>query len=471
MRKFSKFLAVVMLFSMILTACGSAEKEVFDVDFAGTKGGIDLEGANIVYKVYVPSNYDVENQILGYEIDTIFADMAKQRLEDVEKNLNCTFELLSGLGDPSEYFAAAVSGVFISDAAMGASGPLVQAARLGALIGLSELDGYIDYTNEAKWGYRNMLEIMAYEDDIYGLTPLLWPELSVYVRDPLVVNEDIIAALGETDPRDYIENKQWTWDVFEECLGRYYVEEGGEVKHYSLTADAGMFASMFTFSNGSVYVEKNEKGEYVSGLYTPEAMKAMQRGIEIFNGPNSHTICKQSYDVVTDNLISGKTVLGCLRSYEIVGLRGRIAREMTNFGLLSWPHGPDVEPGYIFGYYSNIHSCIAFSRSSSQPEATAMAISALYEPFEEYKTMDDVIDFMTKTYFFDRRDAEVYYGMYLNSNYNYFNIGMSGVIDGWITSNQAVSTYLESQESVIMESIEEYAAPALRGLEAIYGQE
>ena len=469
MRKIAGFLFLIMLVSVFTSACGTSEKEVFDVDFVGSTGPVDLEGANIVYKIYL-----AESQVdtcLGYEIDTIFADMAYQRLQDVEKNLNCTFELLSGVGDPTEYLTAAVSGTFISDVAMGASGPLVQAARVGMLIGLSELEDYIDYTNEAKWGYRNMLEIMAYEDDIYGLTPLLWPELSVYIRDPLVVNEDLIAALGETDPRDYIENKQWTWDVFEECLGRYYVEEGGEVKHYSLTADAGMFASMFTFSNGSTYVEKNDKGEYVSGLYTPEAMKAMQRGIEIFNGPNAHTICKQSYDVSTDNLLTGKTVLGALRSYEIVGVRGKIAREMTNFGLLSWPHGPDVEPGYVFGYYSNIHSCIAFARSSQQSEAAAIAISALYEPFEEYKTMDDVIDFMTKTYFFDRRDAEIYYEMYINSYYNYFNEGMSGVIDGWLSSNQPVSTYLESKESVFAESIEKYAAPALRGLEAVYGQE
>ncbi|MBE6897078.1 MAG: hypothetical protein E7477_08295 [Ruminococcaceae bacterium] len=468
MKKIAKILLIAMLFSLFTTACGSAEQEVFDVDFSVSTEGIDLEGANIVYKVYVPSNYDVNNQILGYELDTIFADMAKQRLDDVEKNLNCTIELLSG-NNASEYMTAAVSGTFISDAAMCETGPLVQAARVGMLIGLSELGDYIDYTNEAKWGYRNMLEIIAYEDDVFGLTPLLWPELSVYVRDPIVVNEDLITALGETDPREYIENKQWTWDVFEDCLGRYYVEEGGEVKHYSLTSDAGIFGSMFVFSNGSTFVEKNDKGEYVSGLYTEEARKAMQRGIEIFNGPNAHTICKQSYDAITDNLINGKTVLGPLRSYEIIGLRGRIAREMTNFGLLSWPHGPDVEPGYVFAYYSNIHNCIAFSRSTQQPEATAMAISALYEPFEEYPNMESVIDFLTKTYFFDRQDAEIYSGMYTNSYYMYFNEGMSGFLNGWIGSNKSVSEHLESYEDTVATCIEKYAAPAMRGLEAVYG--
>ena len=81
-----------------------------------------------------------------------------------------------------------------------------------------------------------------------------------------------------------------------------------------------------------------------------------------------------------------------------------------------------------------------------------------------------VIDFMTRTYFFDRRDAEVYYGMYINSYYMYFNEGMSGLLGGWLTSNKSVTEYLESNEDYAAENIEKYAAPAMRGLEAIYGK-
>ena len=65
MRNIAKLFVLVFIFSLFATACGSAEPEVFDVDFSVSTGGIDLEGANIVYKVYVPSNYDVNNQILA----------------------------------------------------------------------------------------------------------------------------------------------------------------------------------------------------------------------------------------------------------------------------------------------------------------------------------------------------------------------------------------------------------------------
>lgn len=468
MRKIAGFLFLIMLVSVFTSACGTPEKEVFDVDFTGSTGPVDLEGANIVYKVYIPSDQSADTICLGYEIDTVFADMAAQRLKDVESNLNCNFEMIYDTGSAGEYFTAAVSGTFVSDVVMGVSDIWADIARTGGmLIGLSELGDYIDYRNEEKWGYSNMLEVVAFEDDVYGVTPLYWPDVSVYVRTPIVVNENLIASLGETDPRDYIENKQWTWDVFEECLGRYYVEESGEVKHYSITSGFGDFGSMFALSNGNSYFVKNSSGKYISGLYTPETMKAMQRCVEILSGPNSHTI--NSTGNAVDSLISGTTVMGALKSTEIIGVGGRIAREMDNYGILSWPHGPDVEPGYIFGYYSNIQNCIAFSRASNNPEAAAKAIDALYEPFDEYPTMDSVIDFMSKAYFFDERDSQVYYQMYFNSSYNYFHYGMSNILSDWANQSKSVSEYLESNEGSISEFIEEYVAPAKRGLDAIFG--
>ena len=465
MRNIAKLFVLVFIFSLFATACGSAEPEVFDVDFKQSSSGKDLEGANILYRMNAGST---EELVLGYEIDTVFADMAAQRLKDVENELNCTWEIVYDPGLSNNFFAAAMSGTFIADVVSGTSDIWSDIARAGGMIiGLSELGEYIDYLNEEKWGYRNMLEVVAFEDDIYGITPLYWPDVSVYVRSPIVVNEDLISVLGETDPRDYIENKQWTWDVFEDCLGRYYVEEGGNVKHYALTAGVGDFGDMFSLSNGVPYITKDNSGQYVSGLYSPETMKAMQRCIEILYGPNGHTIDTSGNAV--DSMLSGTTVLASMKSIEIIGVNGRISREMSNYGILSWPHGPDVDPGYIFGYYSNIHNCIAFSRSSNHPEASAMAIDALYEPFDEYPSMDAVIDLMSKAFFFDERDSEVYYQMYFNSSYNYFHYQLFSYHSSWVSPTISVPEFLESNEGAIEKLIEKYAAPSNRGLEAVYG--
>ena len=60
MRNIAKLFVLVFIFSLFATACGSAEPEVFDVDFTGSTGPVDLEGANIVYKVYIPSDQSAD---------------------------------------------------------------------------------------------------------------------------------------------------------------------------------------------------------------------------------------------------------------------------------------------------------------------------------------------------------------------------------------------------------------------------
>ncbi len=469
MKKIAKILIVAMLLSVFATACGSTEPEVFDVDFVKEAGSIDLEGIGIIYKIYIPSTIDPNNVCLGYEIDTVFADLASKRLNDVQQNMNCTVDIVYDTGSVWAYQAAVIPGTFVSDVVMGVSDVWTDAARLGMMVGLSELEDYIDFRNEAKWGYRNMLEVVYYEDDLYGVIPLLWPEIAITFESPIVVNENIISQIGATDPRDYIENGEWTWDKFKEVLELYYLEEGGEVKHYALTCGSGAFAAMFVRSNGDLYAEKDINGKYVPGFISATAVKAMEAAIDIFNGSTAHTIDSKS-DAV-DSLISGNTVMGAMNGDKIVTIGSRITREMDNFGILSWPIGPDVEPGYNFATHSNIEMCIAFSRVSKNPEATAAIINAIYEPFDGYETLDDIIDHMARSYFFDRRDAVVFYDMFRASEYNYFHYGLHSSTMDWLSSNKSISEYIEANEEKITEGINEYVMPSVRGIDALWGEE
>ena len=468
-RIISTVLALVMISTLVLAvSCSSAEEEVFDVDFSRDLSKIDLEGIGIIYNVFIPASFSPESVCLGYELDTVFADMASKRLSDVQKDLNCVIEVTYEAGSTANFYAATISGTYVSDAVMGVSDIWTDAARAGMMIGMSELEEFIDYRNEAKWGYRNMLEVIYYEDDLYGLNPLLWPEVSVAYGTPLVVNEDIIASLGETDPRDYLENGQWTWEKFREVLERYYVKEGSEVKYYALACQAAPFGNMFILSNGSRFAEKNEKGEYIPGFFSANAIKAMEEGLDIFHGTLGETIDKDSASV--DAMINGTAVLGAVNSDHIIGLRGRISKEMSNFGILSWPTGPDVEPGYAFAEHANVERCISFPRAAKQPEAAATIINAIYEPFEGYETLDDILELMTRNYFFDARDSKVFYDMYLNSDYNYFHYsGMYGMFHQWLTSNKTPTEYIEANEDFMASRMEEYILPAMRGIEAVWG--
>ncbi|MBQ6053568.1 MAG: extracellular solute-binding protein [Clostridia bacterium] len=471
MRKTAKLISVIIVISVFLSACQGAQPEVFDVDFAMPDGGTDLEGVTVIYQMGIVDALSDKPICLGYIMDTPLGDAAVQRIKDIQTNLNCVLDIRYAYGgnNSSSFISSSASGLYLCDAAMGISDMWAEIARIGMLIGMTELEEYLDFRNEAKWGYRNMLEVIYYEDDLYGVAPMLWPEIAVTYDSPIVVNETMISSLGETDPRDYLENLQWNWDTFEECLDRYYVQEGAEIKNYSLTVGLGNFAAMFVLSNGSKFAEKDASGKYIPGFFTPNAITAMERALNIINGPVSHTI--DTVTNVADALVGGTTVLGSLSSESIVGSNGRISKEMDNFGIVSWPYGPDVDPGYVAGRHHNIERCISFSRMSPHPDAAATVVDALYEPLGGYNDLDSLLDYMSKNYFYDRRDAEVYYNMYFNSCYSYFHYsGMLGYMQDWITSNKSITEYIESTTDMITSRIDEYVLPSMRGIDAVWGE-
>ena len=108
---------------------------------------------------------------------------------------------------------------------------------------------------------------------------------------------------------------------------------------------------------------------------------------------------------------------------------------------------------------------------STHPDVAATIINAMYEPFEGYETLDSIIELMTRNYFFDRRDSEVFYNMYFNSVYNYFHYsGMYGYMHEWFTSNKTPAEYIEGATDMIQQRIDEYVLPTMRGIDAVWGE-
>ncbi len=68
MRKIAKLLILAFVISLIATACGAGEAEVFDEDFENDTGVIDLSGLEVIYKVVV--NSSITSTVLGYEVDS-----------------------------------------------------------------------------------------------------------------------------------------------------------------------------------------------------------------------------------------------------------------------------------------------------------------------------------------------------------------------------------------------------------------
>lgn len=464
--------AILILLSLLMfAACAKQETEIFDLELAFQSDKTDLEGVTIKYLRETGGqgiHYTGADQVLGYETGTVLGDLAMKRIKDVEKDLNCKFEIkyFSDTSDYSNFRMNNTIGEYYTDIFCGVSDRFREDMKIGALMGLSELDGFLDFRNEDKWGSRNILEVLYWEDDVYGLVPMSWPSSSVSYQGMVIINEDLIASVNAADPRDLYENGQWTWQTLRDNLERYHVQEGSEVKHYGVTfqynGDLGM---VYMLSNGYRLAAKGPDGNYISGLRDPRVMTAMNEALDIYKGPLSYTVSINERHI--DALNNGETVLGVLHQAEYLE---NIVKVMTNFGVIAWPSGPDVDPGFIAVSHFNLERAIVLSRYSPHVEATAIALSALYEPFEEYPTTDSIREFLYHTYFFDRRDADMYYDMFLNSQYSYFASATWNTQFEWLDYNGSPAEYIESHLGPVEEHIAKEVAPSKRGMDAVWGE-
>ena len=467
-------ICVALILSLVfLVACAPHEEEIFDVDFSFQSDKKDLEGATVKYlrKEGDQSFTAGDEQVLGYAVNTVLADLAAQRIKDVQNNLNCTIDIsyYSDGAVTTNFNMGIAAGIYICDIYTGVSDTFRDSMKAGLLVGLSELGAYADFHNEDKWGKRNVLEILYWNDDAYGLIPAAWPTSSVSYRGLTAVNEDLIAAVNAEDPRDLYENGKWTWATFRECLEKYYVEEGGEVKHYALSSSGSDVGANYLLSNGIKVAEKGADGKYHSGMTNPAALEAMNEANYIFNGDLSYTVDRIGGNTrPVEMLVGGNTVLGVMHYIEYV--TGNLAKQMTNFGLLPWPSGPNVEPGYMACHYTNLENVIVVPQTTPNLEATALVLDALYEPFEEYPDLDAIKDLLYHTYFFDRRDADVYICMFHSTQFTRLGAPTNNALGEWVTSGVTPSQYIESNLEKLEEYIEEEVAPSKIAIDIVWGE-
>ena len=273
MSRLIRITSMLIVIVLVFSACQAAAPEtVPEYEFEVAEG--DLGGFKAVFGW---SGTEGES-VLGFVADTANADIALQRKKDVEKDLNCSIEIFY---DPDNIIGMLRGGVMSGaqpfDIMEGDGYHLVSDVRAGYLTGLKEL---IDYQNTDKWGTPNMLQSMLWNDNLYGVVPFAWPEL-VY-RTPghlLAVNEDLITALAQPDPREYVENDQWTWDLFEDKLEEYTFNNNG-TQVYALRCHLAYFSINFFLSSG-VALSTIDHGKVVCGLYTDIGREAMQRAQEI----------------------------------------------------------------------------------------------------------------------------------------------------------------------------------------------
>jgi len=470
--KISRFLRIVsVLIAVILSlcACQSEQPEIIP-EYNPSSDQSDLDGIELVWGFSMSRyNEDVDN-VFGFIPGTAFADQALERKKNVESDLNCVITVDN---DSSSYVigdrlnASLASGSHLYDLATCDSSIRRTLVRGGGyFIGLSSL---LDVQNTEKWGTPSMLQMMLWEDDLYGVVPFAWPDLLYSTTGHIfAVNETLVSMLGQADPREYVENLTWNWDKLEEVLEAYTYQDAGKTVYGMQCHDAYFGMNMF-LSNGVAF-SAYENGEVVCGAYTEPGRVALERAKDIYNNTCTDYIYPDAAPGDLKYITNGDVVMEVISHGALFSTDSSLLYQMENIGVLPFPQGPNATPGVYSSYYEQIAFTTSIPVNTVDAQAAAMVLSEMFEPFEGLETKDDIADYMTDQVFFDKRDAEIFIKTIANTEYGFFWEGGRAVLELSVSSNDSVSTILESHEDIYDELVEDYLEKHYAGRIAVYGE-
>ncbi|MBP5246054.1 MAG: hypothetical protein J6036_06335 [Clostridia bacterium] len=459
-----KIFAIAFALIFVLSSCGTNETETVP-----EYGEIPAEAVNLNGAVVNWGWSSSGGITFGFMDGTSLADIAAERKKDVENAYNCTLNVIYADSDTNNAAVqtAALSGKSVYDISTNGSFAYCVNVRAGYFAGLSAL---IDVTDTDKWGTPNMLHHMIWKNDVYGVVPYAWPELLYTTFGyPIAVNETLINKYGHSDPREFVETEMWTWDKFEEVLHEYTVKESDRTV-YGMATHAPYFSVMMFLSNGTAMSDVVD-GSVCCGVFTERGYVALERAHSIYL-----ETCRDCFHpsdawggVGVDLFVNGEIVLLTLPTSELFGDSSSLLYRTDNVGILPYPFGPDAEPGIYASDYSNLDCATVIPISANDLSVSALILDAVYEPFDEYKTKDDIITYMAEQVFFDERDAHIFANMLENTQYGYFREGGRGVIENACSSDTPVKQLIETNESRYGEIIEEYMVHHYEGIFAVYG--
>ncbi len=448
-----KLFSALLLFCMIFSVCSCSQQSEDEItpDFNDDLGETDFMGESFLF-MHNNAEHSTGEEYFGYIVDTEFADLALQRIKEVEKKYNVIITEQKATDLVNRVQTGTMSGVIGIDAVQASSGSLAGLLRSGYFANLVYYQQYLDYTNDKKWGNIENLKPLFWDNALYGVIPAAWP-IHKYrsVDGAVVVNENIIRNLNQTDPREFVETDEWTWRKLEELMPIYtHVNDAGvEVKALYTTVH-WLFRTIHTTNGEPVIIKEN--GDYLLSLHSPVTFEAMQTAWNWTFGeyaPYVNIDLSNVWENMLEAFIDGKSVLTIMNGTDLCGSEYSIAYTMDNFGVIPFPHGPN-------GTRQNTGATITETRFSTcipavckDPAMSAILLDAIYEPLPGYETEEDVISYFRRFYFFDDRDVENFVNMYNTVLYNYRCEYVTDVyinINGSKTMSERLEQFAEADE-------------------------
>jgi hypothetical protein len=412
-----KLTALFLCVFFVLAGCNSAETDEKKSDVP-EEPKIDMGG----YECLILQDKDIVDPF-RYKEGTLFADTVLARISEIETNYNCKITLgyQGANNDLSSYVTANMgAGSYIGEMLHSMDSNVASnIAYAGYFYPLTELKDIIDYSDSEKYGGANILEVAMLNSIPYTVSPMMWPEKqSTWVTYVFVANSNLMKQYGFNDPREYIEQKNWTWDSFEECIKNMTVTEG-EKKIYSLHAFPNHMAKNAVLSNGVSGITEVD-GAVKTDIYGDNCIDALNWAKRILTDYKDNIDIKGSGWPDTYNSFLNNECMMTMTSTGLVTTN--IVYEIDEFALLPFPCGPKGTYGRWAGVFEAAEGIGIFT-NANEPEYAAHIINELYKPFEGLETYDKLVDYYAQNVFFDRSDAEIYLDVGKYARYSYWTVG------------------------------------------------
>ncbi|MBE6897081.1 MAG: hypothetical protein E7477_08310 [Ruminococcaceae bacterium] len=467
-RIISVFLCFV--FTFLFVSCAPSE-EIIPEYSSDVSGDIDLGGKvfkmGTVNDALIVFQSSDEGSTLGYINNTEFADLALKRINEVESKYNMVFEVVIVPSAGQTAYHSVMTGDYEFDFIQEESYDIVDYVIAGTFTDLSALSS-MDALDEEKWGSRYLLSSMMYDGGLYGVIPAKHPmKTQNSMSSVLAINESYVHSLNETDPRDYYENGEWTWDTFTRVLTDYahYGQTSNDFV-YALASKEDWFTRAVSLSNGDEYLTVNSDGTYEMGFYSDTALKAFDQANEWWNGPTADNIIKGGG---VDQLNSNETVIALIDSYQVLSGVSSVAYNLEYFGIVPFPSGPDAPAGWYKSFYESADFVLSIPITAPDAEASALIMDSLFEPLEGYETDEDILEYLTRNYFIDERDAKYFFEIASNDHAIYIDHkhGLTGFFPQILNGTPA--QVLESIETQQKTNIEKYILTQYLTMNELYG--
>jgi ABC-type glycerol-3-phosphate transport system substrate-binding protein len=445
MKKFAKFLSILLVLCMIMGLAACTQDPNPDPTPAPSGTGDPTDGGDtdptdeVVAKPdlggfqLIVANWWDPAEYVETEPTTALAQLVYDYRHELMGEMNFTYASI-GLSHLGTYHDVVVNSLMTHDGMFNMFQPqpesITALASQGLLVDLSTIpELHLENTN--LWS-QNIIDYYTIGGKVYAARAAMDEP-----RDGIIFNKRMLedAGLDPNLPYQLLQEGKWDWEHFEELCEKLTKDTNndGVTDIYAFAAQDGDLLDMGIYTNGAMYVDRDDEGYFVDGTQNPAFQEGMewavgliQKGyVESYNNPSA------SWDEDYVNFSKGKTAMILTQTWVIQSYFKDMA---DDYGFIVLPAGPNGVACSVM-YPTPIAIPSYLDKETVTKAATAYyayANTAVIEGIEDFgdKTYldnfysmfrdDESVEITVDTMMTDQA-AQVYDGYYLVPNYNYWS--------------------------------------------------